>query len=158
MGWCSPRPGRAHTHPPKETVRTRDIGYRFRAVWALVLARFEVWRSPAGALVAADVVPIGTGSELEPHVVALASILDQVARGPLRATCLVRAVALRNLLRTAGLRGSCIQLGVRCEDGHFAAHAWVDYRGAALGADGARARAFSALPLETGAPQRGSSR
>jgi len=49
--------------------------------------------------------------------------------GPIRAKCLVRAMALQRLLSVRGIRGSEVQIGVRWRDGRFAAHAWVVYRG-----------------------------
>jgi hypothetical protein len=57
----------------------------------------------------------------------LAIAIDRASRfGPFRTTCLVRASALHELIRRDGIGASRIRVGVRMQDGNFAAHAWVE--------------------------------
>lgn len=64
----------------------------------------------------------------------LALAVDRASRwGPLRPTCLTRAVALHDLLVASGLGGGEIRVGVERDRHGFAAHAWVDFEGTVLG-------------------------
>lgn len=100
---------------------------------AVLRAQLLVWTRPQGRLVTVSAVPVAPetrGTEIEPAVQRLAVALRRVANyGLVRASCLVRAVALHHALRSRGLMGSSVRVGVRWEDGRFLAHAWVDYRG-----------------------------
>src|SRR5215207_9853335 len=53
------------------------------------------------------------------------------AHGPYRANCLQQSVTLWWLLRRRGLE-SDLRIGTRKRDGHFDAHAWVEFSGRAL--------------------------
>ena len=67
--------------------------------------------------------------------------------GPVRSTCLARAVALRRRLVTAGHPGALIRVGVRREGGELVAHAWVDLDGRPVDPSpgGAEEGAFTSL-------------
>ncbi|HEX8692553.1 MAG TPA: lasso peptide biosynthesis B2 protein [Longimicrobium sp.] len=136
--------GRARKPAARRAAAAFDVAW---AWWALALARLQVWLRPTGRLLGSDEPPAAPAAAplARERAVRLARAVDRAARGPLRATCLVRAVALHRLLQASGVDGSLVRIGVRAEGGRFAAHAWVEYHGAALGTDGARARSF--LPL-----------
>jgi len=53
------------------------------------------------------------------------------AHGPYRANCLQQSVTLWWFLRRRGLE-SDLRIGTRKRDGHFDAHAWVEFSGRAL--------------------------
>ena len=106
---------------------------------ALIRARIEVRRRPQGELVAAANVPE------RPHTARLDQRQDaerigqSVSRaakyGLFRPTCLVRSIAISNLLRKQGISGGRIRVGVGMRDGKFVAHAWVEYDGIVIGDD-----------------------
>ena len=65
---------------------------------------------------------------------AIAVAVTRAARhGLFRPYCLVRAVALREMLVANGVQGSSIRIGVRREQGAFQAHAWVRWGEVILG-------------------------
>lgn len=64
----------------------------------------------------------------------LAEDVERAARGGLfRPTCLVRALALHDLLEESRIPGSRIRIGVQWSGSAFAAHAWVEHGGRVLG-------------------------
>jgi hypothetical protein len=69
------------------------------------------------------------------------------AHGIVRPQCLVRSIALRNLLSERGIPGSVIRVGVRRDagGGPFVAHAWVELNGAVIGDDLAHVSRFTPL-------------
>jgi len=76
----------------------------------------------------------------------LAQAVERVAdHGIFRPTCLVKSVALQRLLRSHGIRGSRIHIGVRLRDGDFVAHAWVDLHGTVLNDTDAHVGGFDPL-------------
>lgn len=79
----------------------------------------------------------------------LASASERAARLlPVRPSCLVRALALRELLRRRGIDGSRVRVGVRREEDGFAAHAWLEYRGRVLDSFGASSAEFEGLDID----------
>ncbi|MFO1316209.1 MAG: lasso peptide biosynthesis B2 protein [Burkholderiales bacterium] len=68
------------------------------------------------------------------------------AHVPVRVTCLHRSVVLWWLLRRDGIRCE-LRLGARAGAGPFAAHAWVEYEGAALGEPPGRLVRYGAFPV-----------
>lgn len=114
-------------------------------LWATLLVR----RHPQGELIATLAARY---SDPDPEVDAvaaareIAAALDRAARfGVIRARCLVRSIALHQLLERRGLRGSRIQVGVRMRGGAFEAHAWVHFQGVVVGDDPAFVERFSPL-------------
>jgi hypothetical protein len=65
--------------------------------------------------------------------------------GLFRPTCLVRAVALQQMLQRRGFPGSSLHVGVRQRNTTFLAHAWVEYRGAVLADEEWHVRRFQEL-------------
>jgi len=77
----------------------------------------------------------------------LAWAVHQAARfGPGRPQCLVRSLALRDLLRREGLGPCRVEVGVRKLDGDFQAHAWVELDAVVIGDDPAHIHSFRKLP------------
>jgi hypothetical protein len=65
---------------------------------------------------------------------ALATAVRRAATHSLgRPGCLIRSLALRDLLLADGIRGVSIRIGVRRQHGEFTAHAWVVWGDAILG-------------------------
>lgn len=122
-------------------VRIGRRGWRaiIEAQWRLLAAQLLVWRTPIGELIAerATAGPV-TASAMTPQqwqtaVQAAAAVRRAAERGIFRPRCLVRSVALTRMLDARGIRGSAIGIGVRVNDGGFAAHAWVELGGRMLG-------------------------
>lgn len=123
-----------------------------RAELALGIARMAAGLLPSGRLLCWDATVTPTpGAAAVNQAKRLASAVDRACElGPIRGTCLVRAVALQRLMKASGLEGSRIRIGVRpSQHGQIAAHAWVEYGEHNLGFDGARADEF--LPFSGGA-------
>lgn len=77
----------------------------------------------------------------------LATAVDRAARrGLFRPRCLARAMALKRLLESRGLDGARVRVGVERRSTGFAAHAWVEYRGAVLGDSSESLSSFTPLP------------
>ncbi len=76
----------------------------------------------------------------------LALAVERAAEhGPVRATCLERAVALDRLLRRPGVTRGRIRVGVQLRDGEFLAHAWVELGDLILADTPNRVQAFRTI-------------
>lgn len=132
-----------------------DVEWRelFVAQAALIWAQLLVWCRPSGQLVmprtqrSSRPAILGVARPVPaPAAFRIARAVRRVAdHGLFRHKCLVRALALNRLLERYGISGSKIRIGVRVEEGHFAAHAWVELEGKVLGEEPERTRAFAAL-------------
>lgn len=81
----------------------------------------------------------------------LAWAVDRVADIPgVGATCLVRALALQQLLRTEGIFEARLHVGVSRGDGRLEAHAWVELGPLPLGAPGRDRRRFTSMSVLAG--------
>lgn len=132
----------------------RAAGDALGALGALLHASRRVRRSPTGALVrpASDEAP---ARAMPADVVGRVRRADAALRRaerllPRRPSCLVRALALAELLARAGVPGSLIRLGVRRDGEAMDAHAWVELDGRVVGDDPRVARRFT--PLGSVAP------
>lgn len=101
---------------------------------ALLRAQWRLRREPIGAFVAReqgnDRLPAGDAVRAR----QLAQAVERTANhGLFRPFCLVRAIAIRDLLARHGIRGSDIRIGVRRRGGEFNAHAWVRWGDEILG-------------------------
>lgn len=108
----------------------RDWTDAARAQWAIARARVAIAMRPRGevAATAFEGETATADPRDEPTVRRLALAVDRAARrGPIRANCLVRALALRSLLRAAGIRGARLHVGVRPDGTRLAAHAWISF-------------------------------
>jgi hypothetical protein len=101
---------------------------------ALFRAQWRVWRAPTGTLVAREAAgdSAAPGDRDRAHAIALA-VSRAAEHGLFRPFCLVRALALQTVLTANGIQGSNVRVGVRRENGVFAAHAWIVWRGDVLG-------------------------
>jgi len=54
------------------------------------------------------------------------AVVQAASHGLVPATCLVRSVAIQQMLARAGLPTGEIRVGVKWDDGGFSAHAWVE--------------------------------
>ncbi len=129
-----------------------------RAQVALVRAQYLVRTRPTGELVAreedpatragrpAPVFPQPIRSTEDALAVRLANAVERAAMyGVFRPQCLVRAVALHEMLEEDGIRGSQIRIGVGRDNGVFVAHAWVEYGDLILGDNPWRVRKYAEL-------------
>jgi hypothetical protein len=91
----------------------------------------------SGAAAQAELLPGEPTLEQWHRVIALERAMHRAIRyGVLRPRpkCLARAIALAALLRSAGIRGSCVRIGVqRTDKRSVAAHAWVELGGRVVG-------------------------
>ena len=126
---------------PLTALALRVVG--FRRCQAMLARLAPVAASPPGR---DEVAVLGQAR-------AVARMVEAAARrGPYRATCLPRSLALWWLLRRRGIDGD-LRIGVRKEPGRFEAHAWVELRGVVLNdRDDVRARfaAFDRAVLPAG--------
>lgn len=119
---------------------------------ALVAAWLRVAMRPRGRLVGTPAGESGAGTPVpdeqsldRARALALA-VTRAASHGLFHPQCLVRAVALKQLLDARGLDGSRVQIGVRTQRGTFAAHAWVEYGSEILGDRAEHVRTFAPLP------------
>ena len=82
----------------------------------------------------------------ESRLARLAVAVDRVSRfGLFRPTCLVRAVALERLVRTANAGTAVVRVGVARGTDEFFAHAWIEIGGCVLGDEPSYVRKFTPL-------------
>ena len=116
-------------------LRPGEWGDLVQAQLALIAAQLEVWARPIGQLVVPgnprESTPVTPATEATARRLALA-VTRAADHGIFRPLCLVRALALSRMLRSRGIRGSRIRVGVRMAT-RFAAHAWVEWGGLVLG-------------------------
>ena len=61
------------------------------------------------------------------------AVVRAASFGVFRPQCLVRSVALSQMLADRGISGALVRVGVRRKNGEFSAHAWVELAGETLG-------------------------
>ena len=129
-----------------------------RAQAMLLRAQLLLWTRPQGRLletraaVSADAAAPPAADAA--RALRLADDVERAARGGLfRPTCLVRALALHELLEASRLPGSRIRIGVRWGGGGFEAHAWVEHGGRVLGDREANVGAYAELGQARLAPR-----
>lgn len=134
--------------PKLRALRWTDWSDLFRAQIALARAQREMKRLPTGEMVRDETAPSGsaTGDRLE-DARRIALAVNRVAEfGAFRPRCLVKSRALRKLLDQAGIQGAQVRVGVHLSNGHFRAHAWVEYGGQVVGDDPAMVAQFTPMP------------
>ena len=131
------RLGRAHW---------RDL---VEAQWLLVRTQLRLQLSARGTLLDGQSPTAGRAGDalLDRATVERAAwAIDRVvAFGPLRARCLARSIALRQLLERRGIGEAAVRVGVRRAGGRFEAHAWVELRGHVIGEQVEHVRQFTVL-------------
>lgn len=110
-------------------LRPRHVALLAQACFVVLRIRVALWLLP-WRRVMAMVEPsrlIGPGVSVD----RLERAVRFASRLVPRATCLTQALALNHLLARHG-HASTVQIGVRNDDGRFAAHAWVEWSGGPL--------------------------
>ena len=137
--------------PKLRALHWRDWKDLARAQVALVRAQREMKRLPTGEMVRDETAPPGHGSAMAENRIVdarrVALAVNRVAEfGMFRPRCLVRSRALRQMLDAEGIKGAQVRVGVQLSQGHFRAHAWVEYDGQVVGDDPARVAQFVPMP------------
>lgn len=111
----------------------RGLADLWQAQRALLAARRLVKQRPIGSLTirASSDGPVA-GDPTRAREVARA-VSRAATYGLFRPFCLVRALALRDLLQREGIHGTDIRIGVRRRGSEFTAHAWVRWGSEILG-------------------------
>ncbi len=105
-----------------------------QAQWALLAARGIVRNRPIGSLATPTVGNPPADPARLPEARRLALAIVRAARfGVFRPQCLVRSVALSQMLADRRISGALVRVGVRRKNGEFSAHAWVELAGETLG-------------------------
>ena len=105
-----------------------------QAQWALLAARGMVRNRPIGSLATPTAGNPAPDPARLPEARRLALAVVRAARfGVFRPQCLVRSVALSQMLANRGISGALVRVGVRRKNGEFSAHAWVELAGETLG-------------------------
>ena len=112
----------------------RDWAELVQAQWALLAARGMVRNRPIGSLATPTMGSPPAATARLPEARRLALAVVRAARfGVFRPQCLVRSVALSQMLEDRGISGALVRVGVRRKNGEFSAHAWVELAGETLG-------------------------
>jgi hypothetical protein len=144
---------RVSTAPGASPVRrlfaipVREVGDLILAQWSLVIAFGLVRIRRKGELLRrAQTADTTTGPRDEQRLARVATALDRVSRfGPIRPTCLVRALALERMIRRAHAGPAVVRVGVLRSDGQLFAHAWIELGGRVIGDEPAHVRRFTPL-------------
>lgn len=116
----------------------------WRAQVALLRAQRRLRTEPVGSLAIRDPISPDDVDGDPGRAFAVAMAVHRASRfGLIRPYCLVRAMALRDLLAEDGIRGASIRIGVRREAGEFQAHAWVRWGDRIVGDDPAYVSLFT---------------
>jgi transglutaminase superfamily protein len=112
----------------------RDWVELMQAQRALLAARGMVRNRPIGSLATPTVGNPPADPARLPEARRLALAVVRAARfGVFRPQCLVRSVALSQMLADRRIPGALVRVGVRRKNGEFLAHAWVELAGETLG-------------------------
>ena len=112
----------------------RDWAEFMQAQWALLAARGMVRNRPIGSLATPTAGNPPADAARLPEARRLALAVVRAARfGVFRPQCLVRSVALSQMLADRRISGALVRVGVRRRNGEFSAHAWVELAGETLG-------------------------
>lgn len=109
----------------------RDL---LRAQLALLRAQRRLRREAIGSLAIRESFETNETAGDPARADELALAIHRASRhGLFRPYCLVRAMALRDLLVADGISGASIRIGVRRMKGEFQAHAWIRWGERVLG-------------------------
>lgn len=125
------------------------------AQWWIIRAARAVRTRPSGELVAPSLAPTPapepkSAPNADPAQQALVhrttlAVYRASRFGILRPKCLVRSMALHEMLESRGIGGSDVRFGMRRTNGRFEAHAWVEWNGTILGDDPSEIVTFEAF-------------
>ncbi len=106
----------------------RHLAAAWRAQWALLRARRATLRQPLGELVQViEPGPSPAAGSIPEAVLRLEQSIALASRsGLFRPSCLVRSLALQDLMKRDGLTVDGVRIGVRWVDGEFRAYASAD--------------------------------
>ena len=143
---------------PFTRLLNQSPGEVLELIQAQVLLLSALWTlrtRPRGELLRPAEPSLGiTPPDILQRVASSAIAVDRVARfGLFRPTCLVRAIALENLLRRANVSAASVRVGVLRDRGELLAHAWIELNGRVVGDDPSHVRRFTPLPHFTALPQ-----
>ena len=137
----------AHVARRVFSLPAREFGELLLAQAYLLVALGKVRWRPKGTLLRpvdglADADHGAVESRLAPLVVAV----DRAGRyGLFRPTCLVRAIALEQMIVKAGAGPAVVRVGVLTGPDRFLAHAWIEREGRVIGDEPARVAMFTPL-------------
>jgi hypothetical protein len=143
-----PRTLHMHRRRSFTSITAREAWLLSQAVFYTVATRLALWTVPSAHLLRfvrrrVDRIPADGGAgEPTGHTVAW-SVRAASRRIP-RASCLTQALAVQLLLARYGY-SSKLQIGVARKDGHFVAHAWVEFGGRIVTGDDGHGQ-FQPLP------------
>lgn len=125
----------------------REFGELLVAQVFLLGALWTVRRRPKGKLLRPiDGVPNTDHHAAERRLSPLVAAVDRAARyGLFRPTCLVRAIALEQMIDRAGAGPAVVRVGVMRGPEEFHAHAWIEREGRVIGDEPARVARFTPL-------------
>jgi hypothetical protein len=113
----------------------RELRLLAEAQATLLHCQFKRWRRPVGQLLSTepttDTRP-ASRSELEEAALIGWAVSRASRYGLFRPRCLVRSLALQQLLKRRSIHGCELKIGVRLEYGQFSAHAWIEVNGRIL--------------------------
>lgn len=126
------------------TLDLRAVRDLMKAQAALLRAQRRLRRDPVGSFVTRERARREPVAGSATRAAELAVAVERVAtHGLFRPYCLVRAIALRELLVAHGIGGSSIRIGVRRVQGEFRAHAWIRWGDTVLGDRAEHVAAYS---------------
>jgi hypothetical protein len=129
------------TKSPRSTwLHPRHIALLLRASLVLVRIRLGLWLLPWSRVAAIVGPPRNTRSRFS--VARLERAVRLASRIVPCASCLTQALALNHLLSNEG-HASTVLIGVRKDEGRFAAHAWVEWSGGPLLSSAAEVTRYS---------------
>jgi hypothetical protein len=126
---------------------------------SLLRAEWRMRRRPSGTLLSRWTSSTHVEQRSEPGEVLRAQEIGKAVRrvafhGLPRSQCLVRSLAICELLEGEGIRGAIVRVGVQPRDATLAAHAWVELGGAIIGDTPEHVGSFQLLATAHGAADR----
>lgn len=129
------------------------------AQYSLLRAEWRMRRRPSGALLSrwtsTAVAPAPTAPGELKRALEIGRAVRRVAFHALpRSQCLVRSLAICEMLEKEGIHGAIVRVGVQPRDATLAAHAWVELGGAIIGDTAEHVGNFDLLATAHGAVDR----
>lgn len=119
-----------------QRLTSSELRLLIEAQLTLLYCQLRKWWRPVGELISVEARQeqrVAPRSDLQ-RAAHVAWALTRAARyGVFRPKCLVRSLALQQMLERRGLCGCELRIGVRLQNGVFSAHAWVELSGRVVG-------------------------
>ena len=137
----------------------REWADLFSAQLALLRAEWRMRRSPTGSLLDRWSSANATPHTFAPADVARAVQIGKAVRrvafhGVPRSQCLVRSLAICEMLEHEKIQGAIVRIGVQPRDAKLEAHAWVELGGTIIGDTPDHVGNFELLATARGAVNR----